>query len=471
VWLLPSMVRSNAVWLVLGSSLAACTAESPKDTGSPAASEQPSASATAPLNSSVLTATATSGVPSTSGPGTATAAVSTPSGSIVSSATTAPSTALPTATAASTTPSATASTANSGDGPPDASAPDSGTTEDFGTPVVYVGGYGGNFPLTTYDLDTDSGTLTARAATVDGGNSPSYLAVAPSGQFLYAANESDDASGGLTAFAIGADGGLTKLNHVTGSDKGFTFVAVDPTGKFALGASYNGGSVSVFPLAVDGTLGEELDSHDFGEGAQSHSVGFDPSGAWVFIPNKGKNEVAAIGLSANGMFSSTPPLATPTAGGAGPRHIAVRRDGSAAFVVNELNSTLASYSIAGGALTEVDTISTLPMDFNAQNSGAHVELSPDEQFVFTSNRGHNSLAVFSTTTQGELSLVEHEPCGGSTPRDFDVDPAGKVLIAANQDSDTLTVFRISDDGTLEALGQPVAAPDSPSAVQIVYLKP
>ncbi len=335
----------------------------------------------------------------------------------------------------------------------------------LGRAVVYVGGYGDNYPFQAYDLDTETGTLSERGGPVDAGGNPTYIAVF--GDHLYVANERDDDQGGVTALAIDPDGNLTPLNHQTGSDGGFAYVAVDPTGSYAFGASYNGGSVSVFPIEQDGSLGPETHNVDFGNGAQSHCVGF--SGTNVYIPNKGNDEVAQMTLAGDGTLAPLAPPQVDTAGGAGPRHIAIR--GTFAWLINELNSTMSSYTIqADGALALVNTLSTLPDGAGNQNSGAHVEVSPDGTRVYGSNRGDNSIVVFSAdAATGELALLEHVASGGSTPRDFDLDQSGQFLIVANQDTGNLVVFDTGGGESLQPLGSPVSAPPSPAAVQIVYL--
>lgn len=343
-----------------------------------------------------------------------------------------------------------------------------------GTPIVIVGGfdYGSSgYPLRTFDLDKATGALTQRGSDVDVGPNPSYLALAPGGGFLYVANETDDAAGGLSAVSIADDGALTFINHQTGSDGGFTFVAVDPSGRYAFGASYNGGSVSVFPIQDDGSLGPELDQRDFGGGAQSHCIGFDASGRFVFVPNKGNNEVAQLVLGEDGTLTDNTPSSVTAPQGAGPRHFALHPSGSFAFVINELGSSLTPFRVdPSGTLTAGTTVSSLPANFNGQNSGAHVEVSPDGNYVYGSNRGHDSIAVFSVAPDtGELTLVEHEPTRGRSPRDFELDPQGDVLIVANQDSGTLTVFGVGTDGALTPLGEAVDGPPSPAAVQMVYL--
>jgi 6-phosphogluconolactonase len=335
-------------------------------------------------------------------------------------------------------------------------------------PVVYVGG---SSEVRAYDFDRETGALTPRGGAMTLGPNPSYLAVTLNKKFLLVTNESDGTMGGITSAAIGSDGALTLLNHQAGSDGGFTFVGINAAGTFAIGASYNGGSVSVFPLGADGMLGAESDNRDFGSGAQSHAVAFDASGEHVFVPNKGNDEVAQLLLGGDGTLTPNTPASVMTANGAGPRHIALHPNGSLAFVINELDDTMTPYALStGGALTAGTPVSTLPAGFSGQNTGAHVEITPDGRFVYGSNRGHDSIVAFAADqTTGALTLIEHEPCGGSTPRDFDLDPLGTFIVVANQNSSNLAAFRIESDGKLSALGSPTNGPQGAQAVQIVYL--
>jgi 6-phosphogluconolactonase len=282
-------------------------------------------------------------------------------------------------------------------------------------------------------------------------------------------NEEDDATGGLTSASIAADGTLTKLNHVTGTDGGFTYVAIHPAG-YALGASYNGGSLSAFSLGADGMLGAESDSMDFGAKAQTHCVGMTADGMHLLVPNKGNDEVAQLLFDGGKISANTPPSVT-SAGGAGPRHIAIHPNGKLAFVINELNSTMTPYALAAnGTLTRGTSVSTVPSNFSGMNTGAHVEVSPDGKFAYGSNRGHDSIVVFSIEqTSGALTLVQHQPSGGKTPRDFDMDPYGRFIVVANQGDSKVAAFSIGDNGTLAPLGSPMSGPMGCSAVQIAYL--
>ena len=162
-----------------------------------------------------------------------------------------------------------------------------------------------------------------------------------------------------------------------------------------------------------------------------------------------------------GSLTPNEPAFAKVAPGGGPRHFAFRPDGKNAYVCNEMTSTVTgfSYDSSKGTLTELQTISTLPQGWTGNNSTAEIQVHPSGKFVYCSNRGHNSVAVFSAAADGKLTHVENESTLGRTPRNFGIDPTGKYLIAANQDSDTLAVFRIDEStGALESVGQPVAAP-------------
>lgn len=352
-----------------------------------------------------------------------------------------------------------------------------GPTQVTGTPLVYVGGFG-DFPVRTYELNKATGALTQRGGDTDGGGSPSYLAINPAGTFLYAANEENGQGAGVTAFGIQADGTLKRLNHQQGSDKscdgscGFTHVAVDPTGKLLFAASYDGGSVSAFPLNADGSLGSEKSMQDFGGSAYAHSTGFDPSGKFAFVPTKGIDKVQQLKVAADGSLSQNSPTSVSSKGGAGPRHIALHPSGKLMLVMNETDSTMTSYALsAEGTLSSKSTASSLPQGFQGETYGQHVEVSPDGRFVYGSNVGHDSIAVFSLDgASGALGLIQNQPSGGAWPRDFDIDPNGEVLVVANRDSNTLSVLKIGADGKLSPLGTPTTVPEQPSAVVIHYQK-
>jgi 6-phosphogluconolactonase len=346
--------------------------------------------------------------------------------------------------------------------------------------LVYVGG-SGDFPLRVYEINPTSGALTQRGGDEPSGSSPTYLAFDPSGTHLYAANEDNGQTAGVTAHHIKTDGTLEPLNHQQGSDKtpqscgsscGFTHVAVDPGGKFVVAADYDGGSVSVFPINQDGSLAAEKQLLDFGSNSEAHSVTFDPSGKFAFVPTLGNDQVQQLKLGSDGTWSPNSPANVTGAGNSGPRHMAMHPSGKLAFLINETASTVTPFVVsADGKLAAGNSVSTLPVGVKGESYGQHIKLSPDARFLYGSNVGHDSLAVFSVDqTSGALAWLQDQPSGGAWPRDFDVDPNGELLVAANRDSNELAVFKLGSDGKLSPIGQPTTVPDQPTSVVIRYQK-
>lgn len=342
-----------------------------------------------------------------------------------------------------------------------------------GRSLVYVGGFG-DFRVRAYELDERSGKMTPKGESVDAGPSPSYLAIDLTHRHLFAANEVDGAGAGVSVLNIRSDGTLEPGNHRSGSDNGcdgscgFTFLAVSPSGKHVVAASYSGGSASVFPIGVDGLLGAESSLLDFGAGAKAHGVAFAPTGGSLLVPTLGLDRVQQLLLSDDGKLSAAAAPSTSVTPAVGPRHVALHPNGKLAFVMNETSSSITPCVLANGTLTPGKAVSTLPAGFAGESYGQHVEVSPDGRFVYGSNVGHDSIAVFAADpTSGALTLIEHRPSGGAWPRDFDLDPQGQVVVAANRDSHTLTLLSIGGDGKLTPLGDPVEIPGQPSVVVVV----
>lgn len=341
-------------------------------------------------------------------------------------------------------------------------APTSGAT------VIYVGGFGTD-PVLAYDVDA-SGAVTPHGGPIDAGPEPSCFALDRSRKHLYVCNEDDGEGGGVTSFAIDWQGSLRRVNHRSGSDLGFTALAADASGKWLAGASYSGGSASLFPLLEDGSVGPEAGMQDFGDDAQSHCVAFDPASKFVFVTTKGADQVQQLLLGADGKLGPNSPASVATPASAGPRHIAVHPNGKLLWVINERGSSITTYQIAAsGTLTQTDTIPSVPADYQGANTGAHIELAPSATTLYVSNRGHDSIGVYGVNADtGALTLIEHEPSRGSAPHDFDIDEQGKLLAAINRKSSTLALFAIAADGSLAPLGQAVATRSDPTAVLIVH---
>lgn len=375
-------------------------------------------------------------------------------------------------TSAGTSPGGQSTTTGGTGAMPGAGAGGGGTSAGGAAPasgkaVVYVGGFG-EAPLSIYDLDKASGVLTERAAKVDAGPEPTCLAIDAAGKHLYVCSEDDSDAGGLTAFTIAADGSLSQPQHRTGSDGGFTSLAISPNGKFIAGASYGGGSASVFPLNADGSVGAEIGAADFGGNAQSHCVGWDPTGKFLLVATKGSDAVQQLKVADNGMPSANTPPSVATAADSGPRHLAVHPSGKLAFVVTESGSTVIPYQLsASGTLTAGSVVSSLPAGWDGQNTGAHVELSLDGKLLYASNRGHDSVGVFSINQEsGALTLLQHAPVNGASPHDFDIDRSGTLLITGNRRGNSLSVLKIGADGKLTSAGEAVPTREEPTAVLI-----
>jgi 6-phosphogluconolactonase len=333
---------------------------------------------------------------------------------------------------------------------------------------VYVGTYTGAKSKGIYllELDLATGALSAPVLAAQTAN-PSFLAIHPSRRFLYAVGELDNfkgkKGGAVTAFAIDEKTGkLTQLNQQSSKGGGPCHLVVDAKGKNVLVANYGGGSVAVLPIDADGKLREASSfiqhmgsSVDKGrqEGPHGHSINLDAANRFAVAADLGLDKVLVYKFDADkGTLTPNTPPSTSVPPGSGPRHFAFHPDRRHAYVINEMKSTVTAfdYDSEKGVLKPVQTLSTLPHPVKG-NSTAEVQVHPSGKFVYGSNRGHNSIAIFTVDAKtGRLTAAGHQATGGKTPRNFGIDPTGKWLLAANQDSDTITVFRIdAKTGKLE----------------------
>jgi 6-phosphogluconolactonase len=345
--------------------------------------------------------------------------------------------------------------------------------------LVFVGS--GRKNIEAFRLDMASGALTriGVAAEIE---RPSFLFLSPNHQFLYSVSEGGNAAGSsVSAFAVDLTAGkLAFLNKQPAGGSGPCYVEVDHNGKDALVANYGSGSFAVFPLAADGTLqpksgfiqdqGSSVNP-DRQEGPHAHCLVAGPGDKFAYGCDLGLDKVMIFKFDAGqGTLVANKPAFAQDKPGAGPRHITFHPNGRWAFLINEMASTLTvfSYNAASGALQEIQTASTLPANFSGQNTGAEVAVHPSGNFVYASNRGDDSIAVFRfDKTAGRLKLVERTSTGGKTPRQFEIDPSGRYLLAANQDSNTVIVFRIdAATGQLQSIGSPVES-DNPQCVRCV----
>ena len=348
-----------------------------------------------------------------------------------------------------------------------------------GTVIVYVGTYTGGTSASKgiyrLRLDLATGALTEAGPPTETG-SPSFLALHPSGRYLYAVNESGGPTkdeGGVSAFRVDAKtGALTPLNQQSSRGGGPCHLALDAKGRYVLVANYGGGSVAVLPVQPDGRLSVATTfvqhaGHGADPGRQkgphAHWVDLDQANRFALVADLGLDEVLVYRFDpAKGSLTPNQPPAARVAPGAGPRHAAFHPDGRHLYVINEMQSTVTafSYDARTGALAELQTLSTVPAGFTEPTDTAEIAVRPDGKFVYGSNRGHDSIAIFAVDpATGKLTAAGHQPTLGKKPRHFAIDPTGTYLLAANQESDNIAVFRIDRaSGRLTAVGQPFSVP-------------
>jgi 6-phosphogluconolactonase len=341
--------------------------------------------------------------------------------------------------------------------------------------LVYVGTYtqegSTSKGIYAYRFDPNTTQLTAIGLAAETTN-PSFLAVHPNHRFLYAVNEisnyTGEKSGAVSAFAIDpATGKLTLLNQVASKGADPCYITVDKSGKYVLVANYTGGSIAVFPVLPDGRLGvtSAFIQHvghgtnpERQEGPHAHSIDLSQDNRFAIVDDLGLDQtlVYKFDSTKGSLILNDPPFAKADPG-AGPRHFALHPNGKFAYVVNEMGSTVSVFSYDGsaGALRPLQTISTFPKDFSGHNDDAEIEIDASGKFLYASNRGHDSIAVFAIDPEkGSLTLIEYAPTKGQTPRSFEISPGGALLFAANEKSDNIVVFRIdSKTGRLTPTGK------------------
>jgi 6-phosphogluconolactonase len=346
----------------------------------------------------------------------------------------------------------------------------------------------------TLRFDAESGTISALTLAAESAD-PSFLAVHPNGKHLYAVNETGKTSM-VSAFSLDAQSGkLTLLNQLPSLGEDPCYISFDKTGKYVFVANYTSGNIAVFPIKKDGRLGEHTTSvYDVGpfgpnkerqEGPHAHWIEPSARNRFVYVADLGLDRVliykfeATKGTVTPGepASSASQSAAAQTTGtfsvalnpGTGPRHVTFSRDGNFMYVLGELQSTVTVFANDGQeAYREVQRISALPANFSGRNDAAEIALHPSGAYLYTSNRGDDSIAVFAIDPhKGTLTLVSDVPTGGKEPRHFAIDPTGNYLLAENQLSDNIVVFKIDPtSGGLIPTGQVI---EVPSPVDIAFM--
>jgi len=355
--------------------------------------------------------------------------------------------------------------------------------------LVFIGTYTASASRGVYAFrfDLATGQASAPWLAVET-RSPTFLALAPGQRRLYATGElrledvAGKPAGGVTAYAIDAEAGkLTELNHKATGGNATTHGVVDATGRTVITVNYHAGYVCALPIGPDGRLGDPatLIEHRGPLGpnqarqntSHPHSTTLSPDNRFALVCDLGLDRILVYRLDPTkaALTPNQPPFGTAPAG-AGPRHSKFSKDGRFFYALNEMGGTICAYTFEAlhGILGLRQTISTLPAGFTGENGAAEIRLHPNDRFVYASNRGHDSLAVFARDPEsGTLELVEIVPCGGRHPRNFALTPDGRWLLCANRESDNVVIFKVDPaSGGLTPTGGVVSVPE---AVCVLFL--
>ena len=333
----------------------------------------------------------------------------------------------------------------------------------FGT---HTAGPGKGFSVSHFD--TVTGALSKPAFLLET-PAPAYFVIAPGGRRLYSCNS----TGFVSAYSIDPASAQLKLINQKPSGGGDpSYISLDRTGHYVFVANYDGGNIAVWALETDGSLGErtafvqhtgssvnpQRQSHAF-----AHSIRVDPTNRFALVADLGLDKLFVYKFNVkDGSLTPNDPPFVKAAPGAGPRHVVFHPNGRWVYLITEMGNTimLFDWDARRGALSEVQTVSTLPKGFQGNSTCAEIQVHPSGKFVYASNRGRDSIAVFSVDAKtGRLTLIQDVPSGGKMPRNFDMDPTAHWLLVTNHDSNIAMVFGIDQEtGKLTPAGQPVDVP-------------
>ncbi len=341
--------------------------------------------------------------------------------------------------------------------------------------LVYVGCGSVNGDVVIFSLDQATGALT-KTGLAEAGGSTSFSALHPSGKYLYLTR---NRSHHVAAFAVDATtGALTMLNLVAavGADPSLganpAYLTVDRTGKFLLAANYSGHSVNVFPILPDGGLADLVCTLSAGKNA--HSVRLDPGNQFAFVPYLGSDLVAQYRFDEmSGQLTPNRPAAVAVGAGEGPRHFDFHPNGRWVYLLTETGCSIYAFNFdaAQGSWAQFQQVSTVPAGYTGRKWAGDIHVAPSGRFLYASNRAHESLVGFAIgPTDGRLTLVEHVPSGGKTPRNFTLSPDGRFLFVANQDEHNLVTFAVDTaTGKLTKVATLADLCTSPYFVRVVQL--
>lgn len=358
-----------------------------------------------------------------------------------------------------------------------------------GKEIIYIGTFSnrGSKGIYVYEFDRSSQKF-KELQTVTEGKSPNFLVLHPNNRVLYSIYSegtlsNNEGKGSVMSYRVDpVTGLLTKLNEQSSEGRGPAHISIDPKGKFAYVSNYGGGSFVVYPINEDGSLGKASDVVQH-EGSSAHPTRQQrphvhsaiPSndGKYVYVSDLGIDKIMIYEVSDEGKLRAAKSPYASNVPTSGPRHFAIHPNGKFGFSAEELSSTIASFEINSqtGELTALERVTMLPSGFQGENSAADIHVSPDGKYLYASNRGHESIVIFSIDQKtGKLKLVGHESTQGKHPRNFYIDPSGEFVFVANMNTDNVVLYqRDSVSGKLTPVGDQISIP-APVSIERFEIK-
>lgn len=322
--------------------------------------------------------------------------------------------------------------------------------------LLYIGSYSttDGEGIYTFNMDQKTGVLSEAFKPVKV-NNPSYLIISPDRRKLYAVLESrkydNHPGGGVASYEIRKNATLEYINSKPTGGEDPCYLCMDPSSEYLFTANYSSGSITTFPLGKDGAIKNSTSivqhtgrsvNEERQEGPHMHCVTFTPDGKYLCAVDLGIDEVRFYSLDHDRKeLVLEEGLTIPVKAGSGPRHIAFSREGRFAYIIEELSCEVSVYEYIGERFKHVQTISTLPEDYQGANTSAAIKVSNDGHFLYASNRGHNSLTGYQVGENGLLNRVGIYSCGGIGPRDFTLTPDGGFILIANEGSNEVVAYR------------------------------
>ncbi|NET31919.1 MAG: lactonase family protein [Cyanothece sp. SIO1E1] len=337
--------------------------------------------------------------------------------------------------------------------------------------ILYIGTFSerGSEGIYVFEFDQETAE-TQQIQTLDNLASPSYICLHPNGKYLYSGNRASIVEGenwgSLSAFEIAEDGKIKHLNDASGLDEGTCYISTDHSGQQVYIANYAGGSMAAYQLETDGSIGPLIASYDHqrqnGPVAHAHAAVPSPDNRFLYVPDLGNNEVTTYRILPDAKkLKKSAKRSLVVKEGNGPRHFIFHPNGKWAFVAEELSSSVVSVAYRkNGRLKELDRESTLPKDYEDANKVADIHIHPSGRWLYVSNRGHNSLAMYEVdVNSGMLQPIGHQSTLGDWPRGFMITPNGKFLLVANRRTDNIAIFEIdAATGQLTDTGKQIKIP-------------